>query len=186
MDPHAVAEMAIDVIDPVPAHHARFADRLPQLQQAERTEIRFPAAWLDRAMPLRDPVAHREAVGVLQHERAALMSDDPVDRIRALLAAPRHRFPSLDDAASQLGMSSRSLRRHLRARGTVFRELRDEARHRHAATLLMSSMLTIDEIADALGYARTTVFLRAFRRWSGTSPTAYRHRMQHLGPRRPG
>ncbi len=184
--PGAVAEMAVAMADPVQPHHARFATRIPRLQQATRTEIQFPAAWLDHAMPLADPMAHREAIAVLDAEKAGLVSDDPVDRVRALLAAPRNRFPSLEDAARQLGVSSRSLRRHLRARGTEFQILRDDARHTHASTLLTSSMLTLDEIAAALGYTRTAAFVRAFRRWSGTSPIAYRHRMQQIGPRRLG
>lgn len=181
--PGAIAEMTAVIVDPVQPHHAQFAGRIPRLSRGPRMELWFPAHWLDQAMPLHDAFAHREAVDRLESETLAVLSQDPVDRIRALLAMPDHRFPSLDVVARLLGMSSRSLRRHLRAAGTSFQALRDRARHAHATTLLASSMLPIGEIASALGYARVTGFLRAFRRWSGLSPAVYRSRMRRVGAR---
>lgn len=82
--------------------------------------------------------------------------------------------PSIAHVGRLLGRSSRSLQRDLAARGASFQGLVDEARLAAARTMLEARKLSITEIAVALGYAYPSTFLRAFRRWTGTTPRKFR------------
>jgi AraC-like DNA-binding protein len=87
-------------------------------------------------------------------------------------------LPALEDVAEHLQISTRTLRRQLAAEGVRFQQLQDSLRHRRALELLRRNELTIDEIADALGYSDPSNFGRAFRKWEGLSPSAWRRTHQ--------
>lgn len=87
-------------------------------------------------------------------------------RLRALLRA-RGRIPSLNEAASSLRMSSRSLRRHLRNENTSFQAVLDEFRSALAREYLTTSALSIKEVAYLLGFSQVDAFRRAFKQWTG-------------------
>jgi AraC-like DNA-binding protein len=67
----------------------------------------------------------------------------------------------------------RTLRRHLVAEGTSFQELRDEVREQLAVELLGDLGLSVTEVARRLGYAETSAFSHAFKRWRGVSPRTF-------------
>ena len=71
-------------------------------------------------------------------------------------------------------MHPRTLARRLEDFGTGLRELLEEARHDAAIEMLAYTSLDVGQIAESLGYARTSVFTRAFGRWTGTTPVAWR------------
>jgi AraC-like DNA-binding protein len=175
---HSFAHPEIEFFADFPEapHHARFHDRMPRVYyNAKRLQARFPAAWLDRPLAFAEPFAYREAVAALDHERRLVGdNDDWLERTRALLAEPERGFPDLDGAAAIFGISSRSLRRHLQARGATFHQLRDDARRARAITLLERSAISHDAIARELGYSDAAGFARAFQRWTGGPPSAYR------------
>ncbi len=79
---------------------------------------------------------------------------------------------TLTDTARVLGMSSRTLQRHLRAEGTSFAEVIDALRRELALAYVRKRMPIVD-VAHLLGYADTTAFHHAFQRWTGTSPARY-------------
>jgi AraC-like DNA-binding protein len=87
------------------------------------------------------------------------------------------REPSLGDdttgIAKRLRMSARTLQRHLADEDTSVRTLANEARRARALPLLESGH-PIAEVAYVLGYAEPSAFHRAFRRWTGLTPDAYR------------
>ena len=85
---------------------------------------------------------------------------------------------SLDEVAAFLSLHPWSLLRRLKLRGTTFRRLLNETRYEVAGQLLRGTRLSVTEIGIALGYADTAVFTRAFRRWSGASPSDWRARCQ--------
>jgi AraC-like DNA-binding protein len=82
--------------------------------------------------------------------------------------------PSMAGMARTLGLGLRTLRRQLAAEDTVFETIRDEVRFNAARELLALTDLAVGEIAAALAFASHSAFDQAFRRWSGTSPTAWR------------
>lgn len=84
------------------------------------------------------------------------------------------------EMAQQLQRHPRSLRRQLAAEGVVFEALKDEVRYRMARELLALTRLASADIAVSLGYASPSAFNRAFRRWSGTTPMAWRQSRRGL------
>ncbi|MGZ3421394.1 MAG: AraC family transcriptional regulator ligand-binding domain-containing protein [Polyangiales bacterium] len=164
---------------PEQPHHARFHPRLPRVRYEQPMLCaRFPASWLSRPLSWREPVAKRAAVAALEDERRLLVVEgaDFVERTRALLADPKNRYPDLDEASSRLHVSGRTLRRHLQKQNLTFHALRDEARRSRAMQLLSQSLLAVEEIASELGYADAAGFIRAFARWTGQTPAAYRRK----------
>ena len=69
-----------------------------------------------------------------------------------------------------LGTSSRTLQRRLGEIGLSFRDVVDEVRERRARAYLTDPALSTTDIARLLGYAEVSAFLRAFKRWTGTTP----------------
>lgn len=96
-----------------------------------------------------------------------------VGQVRDCLVRNPTSMPGIDAIADQLHMTSRTLRRHLTAAGTSYRELADEVREALAEELL-DAQLGVEEIAERLGYAEPSSFIHAFKRWKGVPPKSYR------------
>jgi AraC-like DNA-binding protein len=83
---------------------------------------------------------------------------------------------ALSDTARELGLHPRTLQRGLRDEGTSFEAIRDSVRFAAARDLLGLTPLSVLEIALSLGFKTQSAFIRAFQRWSGTSPARWRSR----------
>ncbi|MCY1433943.1 putative HTH-type transcriptional regulator [compost metagenome] len=94
-------------------------------------------------------------------------------RIRHRLLARPGQVPDMEQVADELHMTSRTLRRRLADEGTSFRQLQDEVRLALAEELLALGSLTLEEIAERLGYGEVSNFIHAFKRWTGTTPRQY-------------
>ncbi|MFJ6510296.1 AraC family transcriptional regulator [Streptomyces sp. NPDC091406] len=92
--------------------------------------------------------------------------------VRALGDSPR--LPELGETAARLAVSPATLRRRLAADGTSYKELKDTVRRDAAIVGLAEGDEPIAELAARLGFSEDTAFHRAFRRWTGTTPGAYR------------
>lgn len=101
--------------------------------------------------------------------------DDILDWVERVVAGAMGRgVPEMDHVASQLGMTARTLQRRLGERETTFQPLVDGVRRRYAERYLSDDRLAVAEIAFLVGFADPSNFHRAFRRWTGTTPTAFR------------
>ena len=102
------------------------------------------------------------------------LSIDAVCRlIDALL--PRG-YPLIEEVASLLCVSPRTLQRLLQEEGVSYSEMIDRCRCRTACQSLEHTHIPIHDIAASLGYRDASSFTRAFRRWTGTAPRTYRNR----------
>lgn len=81
---------------------------------------------------------------------------------------------TLRQVAQRLHLSERSLQRRLDAEGTRFADLVDEVRRELALRYIADERLALGEVAYLLGFAEPSPFHRAFKRWTGTTPTAAR------------
>ena len=81
---------------------------------------------------------------------------------------------SLQQLAARWDMSSRTLHRQLQREGTNFRKLRDQIRREEAVDLLLAGRHQVGQIALHLGMTEPA-FSRAFKKWTGMTPLAYRH-----------
>jgi AraC-like DNA-binding protein len=79
--------------------------------------------------------------------------------------------------AGLLGMSARTLQRQLRSLGVSYQQLLADERQAAAKRLLSDRSLTIYQVAHELGYEEVSAFYRAFRLWTGLSPSAYRRHL---------
>ena len=84
--------------------------------------------------------------------------------------------------ADLLVLHPRTLNRVLQARGTSFREARNEARFEIAAQLLRDTRLPIREVAQLLGYSEVSAFTRFFTEEVGLPPSEWRERELAVGP----
>ncbi len=97
------------------------------------------------------------------------------DRLRALFAQmPGDTPPTSEEIASRVGMSVSTLRRKLSAEGVSWQSLKEEGRRTAALRFVADTDLPIAEISRLLGFEEASTFFRAFRRWTGTTPTRYR------------
>lgn len=101
--------------------------------------------------------------------------NDDVATIAAVIDLAVHEdYPRIEWVAAKLGTTRRSLQRRLAAQGTTFARLAEATLLRRAKVLLGERTATITDIALTLGYADPAHFTRAFRRWTGVAPSAYR------------
>jgi AraC-like DNA-binding protein len=94
-------------------------------------------------------------------------------RVRSRLIRTPGEFPRMEAVAAEFGMSTRTLRNHLEREATSYRELLEQARQKLAEQLLTTDM-TVDAIGERLGYADTSSFIAAFKRWKGVPPRRYK------------
>ncbi|MGB5812848.1 MAG: AraC family transcriptional regulator ligand-binding domain-containing protein [Polyangiales bacterium] len=80
--------------------------------------------------------------------------------------------------AKAMKLTERTLQRRLAEEGTTFREVVDGVRLDRASALLRDPSVRVADVAYAVGYDEVTSFTKAFRRWTGESPTAFRARHQ--------
>ena len=131
--------------------------------------VSFPNQWL-----LLEPPSERQAKGNIPVAPAAPASE-LVSVLDQLLVPHLHEADlSTDRVAKLLGMSRRTLARQLQNNGTTLRSELARLRQQRAERLLCAGELTVSEVGAAVGYPDGSAFTRAFRRWTGTSPTQYR------------
>lgn len=148
---------------------------------AAHNGLRLSRAALDT--PLASADAHRQAYYrsvAERYECQSLAVGSLVERVQ-LLFIQRMAFgePDVDEIATLLAMSRRTLQRKLLAAGSNWRDATDGARLRVARRELDNPARPLHELALLTGYADTRAFLRAFRRWTGLTPSQYRARSTH-------
>jgi AraC-like DNA-binding protein len=174
---------------PIAAHFAHRAPKsaapfrrffkVPLRFDAKHFALEFSRHWLDVRLPDSDPELQR----LLQKQVSALEAehrDDFAEQVRRLLrSAVLTGHSGADDVAALFSIHCRTLARKLAACDARFHDLVDEVSFETAQQMLQLTSLDIETIAETLGYARSSAFCRAFRRWSGTTPSSWRK--EHAG-----
>lgn len=143
------------------------------------------AACVSMAIVSYDPASHvlLQKQATKQLEQIAPGEDRLIDRLRSLI---RGRLDdgklSLEDIASALRMPARTLQRRLEEAGLSFRSIVDDMRRACAEQYLRDTSMPLAEVAVALGFADHASFNRAFKRWTGSSPGAYRRAPPQVRP----
>lgn len=167
--------------------HARHPGWTPAREAIFGAPIRFdrgehrlvlPAALLEAPLATARPGLARELAPVVDRLHGELPArGDLVDRARARLAGALRDgrgVEPLGALARALGVSPRSLQRALAARGLAYRALVDGARRDRARALLVRPELTLDAVAEGVGFADVRALRRACARWFGASPARLR------------
>jgi AraC-like DNA-binding protein len=166
----------VEVGVPEPAYYARLAHMLPPVTFGHcATRALMSTEVLDYPLVTANPVALRLAAEQCARELASLSSGGRLIRaVRGLVGEREGRARPASEVARAMHMSPRSLRRKLQAQGISLFTLLDQERRDRALVLMQSPELSLAEIAERVGYQNTRNFERAFRRWTGRSPAAYR------------
>jgi AraC-like DNA-binding protein len=146
----------------------------PVRYDEETAALVFPARWLDHRIAGADAMIH----GLLVERIAELEAVPEVDFRDGLRRILRSRLLSRNCSAGTIAdlfsMHRRTLNRRLSAEGTGFRTIVEEMRFEFACQMLAGTMMPLIQIAAALSFSEASAFSRAFRRWSGQTPTAWR------------
>lgn len=157
------------------ARYKRFF-QAPMRFDSDQSAVAFPTRWLNYALSSQDSLLHDHLVKQAE-DLCANQEKDFAGELRRLL---RQCLMSGECAApaiaKQLGMHERTLNRRLESEGTNFRLQLEQVRYTVAQQLLSATNANLAEIAVSLGYASTSAFIHAFKRWSGVAPAHWRTR----------
>ncbi|WAS91272.1 AraC family transcriptional regulator [Nannocystis punicea] len=177
-DGFAATEIRFDY--PAPGHLAEY-ERVfacPLRFEAEETLVRFPRSVLALPQPRADArlrlVLERAAAAVLA--RLPPASDLTQQLRQALSEELRGGTPTCEQIARRLAIGVRTLNRRLQGEGTSFQQQLADLRCELARGYLEDRRLSISEVAYLLGFSEPSAFHRAFKRWTGHSPQAWRRR----------
>ncbi|MFT3776218.1 MAG: AraC family transcriptional regulator [Minicystis sp.] len=143
---------------------------------AGHDEVEIDESLLERPQAQAEPALSQVLDQHLSSLLAALPAEDSfLERARAAIAAElAHGEPALPAIAARLRTSPRSLQRRLQEEGTSLSSLLDRVRTDLAVRYLSESRESIAEVAFLLGFSEVSTFHRAFKRWTGQTPAAYR------------
>jgi AraC-like DNA-binding protein len=171
LDPVAVA---LERPEPSPSDAFRQVFHAPVTFSQPQNVLEFRRADMDAPLPSANAELARNNDEVVVAYLARLESASVSSRaLAALLQALPDGPPSKAAVARQLGMSPRNLQRHLAEEGTSYKALLNDARADLARNYVRQGRLSVTEIAFVLGFAETSTFSRAFKRWTGKSPRQY-------------
>jgi len=128
------------------------------------------------------PTADRRLYPILEEYLKRQLENSPTeDRFvvavqHAVANSMKDGEPKLPDVARTIGVSVRTLQRRLSESGVDYKGLVDDIRHRLALRYLKDRKHTLSEVAYLLGYSEISAFSRAFRRWTGSTPSDHRRR----------
>lgn len=166
-----------------PGYVQRFRNQLPLPVEYERDEdaIVIPSGALATPIRFSDDEVARASREQCEQALHRLTEDAGFGaRVRRVIETSHPFPPKLGRVAGTLFVSERTLKRRLQEEDVSFQQLVDQVRLERARDLLANTRMSLSQIADALGYADAANFTRAFKRWTGISPSAHRNRRQPL------
>lgn len=168
---------AVHVTHAPPAHRAAYESvfQVPTMFDSDCNALIWDASWWSRRVVPGPPYVSRiltshadRLLGELQQSKSTK------GRVEAVL------LPRLDGGdismaavAAELGLSQATLRRRLQAEGIKFARLLDELRCQVAIEYLSDGRHSVNEVAYRLGFSDPAPFSRAFKRWTGKTPSAF-------------
>jgi AraC-like DNA-binding protein len=139
-----------------------------------RIDLELPLVSANpKVSALFDDAAERDLIAL---RTPANMTQAVRDALRELL---RGELPTIEQVASTLCVSERTLQRRLAREGAQFTALLDEVRLELARHYLSAGRTSLTEIAYQLGFVDPNSFFRSFKRWTGQTPDVYRHGGAH-------
>ena len=160
-----------------PAHSGIYEEYLgcPCIFNQDRCELHYDSSILDQ----RPPLAHHLTSAMFQETcdyliTKAKSSSGVAGEIYQMLIRKPGRIQSMDDIAQALHMTSRTLRRRLDEEGSSFSDILDDVHRSISIEYLKSTYMTIDDIGSLVGFNDAANFRKAFKRWTGKTPSEIR------------
>jgi AraC-like DNA-binding protein len=149
--------------------------RAPLKFAAAHNRLVFDSESLECPLEGGNPELARHSDAIALQYLARIERDNIQARVRELLLQRLEKSePSQEDLAEQLFMSARTLQRKLGDCGTTYKEILDETRRELALSYLSAPEHSVSDITHLLGFSCGSSFTRAFRRWTGQSPSDWR------------
>ncbi|MFP3562986.1 AraC family transcriptional regulator [Paraburkholderia sp. SIMBA_030] len=162
---------------PAPAHRRAYTRMFscPVEFDAQVMEWHYDASARDRKLPNANPMTALVCDDFCEQVLAGVETDSElVSAIHGFLLRQPGRFENVDVLAERFGMSVRTLHRRLAAQGTSYQAILDEVRLGLARQYLNQTSLTIEQIAERLGFSDASNFRKAFKKWTGAAPSLQR------------
>ncbi|MBU2513662.1 AraC family transcriptional regulator [bacterium] len=179
LDDERLNPVQVEFMHAKPHNPAPYQDffRAPLHFSARDNRIYFNRMQLERPLPFANTeIALRNEEIVLKYLsrlRKVGISEQVRQQIKELLITEE---PAIEVVARTLGVSIRSLNRYLRHEKASYRMLLDDVRRDLSLEYLKQENLSVLETAFKLGYADSSNFSRAFKRWYGIAPSLYKKR----------
>ncbi len=141
-------------------------------------EICVPREWMDIPFSSINSDLTLLAEDHCKKELSDAGSKGVVTEIRQILRSTRKNKPTLDEVAAYLYMSTSKLQRKLKELNTTYQSIKSEEIVFAARELLLNSKLSIDEIAEQLGFNNASNFSKSFKAYEGVTPNKYRKRQR--------
>lgn len=170
---HKLHHVAFSYAEPPWGHIYRRYFHCPVLFEQPETALVGSAALADCELPLANRLMAMAAEKTLFENIPTRAIRLLPLRLRRLLLRYYGAFPSLENAASDLGMSGRTLRRKLADEGTTYQQELDAVREKLAKQYFMRGGESVTELSLMLGFADSSAFAKAFRRWTNLAPSDY-------------
>jgi AraC-like DNA-binding protein len=156
--------------------------RAPFHWKQEENRVVIPSSLVDRPVVSSDATVFalldKEAQQILA---ARAPADDTMTKLRAAIqSALDDGQPDLAQIAAAVHMSPRTIQRRLKEQKTTFQDVLDSVRKDLAEGHMRNERLTLGDVAYLLGFSEISAFTRAFKRWTGMTPTAWRDRSKRL------
>jgi len=169
---------------PAPAAAARYAEILccPVQFDAPVMEWHFDAALLELPLPGANPITAEISAAFCGRMLEAIGGEHEV--VKAIKQACLNSvggIPRVEQMADRLHMSTRTLHRRLVEAGTSYQDIVDGVRKRLAIEFLERTEMSLDELAERSGFSDVSNFRKAFKKWTGRTPTSYRGRSPRFG-----
>ncbi|BDD82038.1 hypothetical protein TPB0596_18010 [Tsukamurella pulmonis] len=169
------APAALDLPYPAPSYAALYERSFGCVVRFEAPAARMtvPRGVLDTPLPRREPAVHAAALAAcraVDGTAAQARELDHVWAVERLLLAELHRPCTMAGIARALNTTERTLRRNLADAGESFRAIHARVRRDRAEHLLRTTDLPLRAVAQAVGFADTRDFRRAFAGWTGRTP----------------
>ncbi len=159
-------------IDDDTEHRAHF--QAPIVYGAAEDAVVLPLSTLDMKSPAADPHVERFMLAQIEASTGGAKPQSVAMEVsRVLGELLPDGLPTIEDVAVRLESSERTLRRRIADEGTTFEQLLTGLQ-RERAIALLGTTTPIALIAHAVGFADASAFSRAFRRWTGKSPSDFR------------
>lgn len=156
-------------------HQYEAAMRCHVMFDQPKSMIAFPLSTLESKLPLSNPLCHQRVLELCHIQNRELVANrEWLEYLRGYISSELLNPPDLDELAAKMHCSTRTLRRRLGIQNTSYRGLLDELRFEKAKVLLRDTTMSIDSIAENIGFSDGAGLRRAFHRWRGVSPSMFR------------
>ena len=167
----------LELVLPMPPQFTEMRAQIgfPVVFDRSENRVILDPALIDAPLKQADPQTVRLLEEMCEIQLASAMAEGGLQsQVQAIFLNNISAPPKLDELARTLGLSARSLRRRLHDAGTSYQKLLEGTRAGLARSLLNETREPIAAIAYELGFENPSHFGRAFKRWTGQSPSAFR------------